>query len=436
MAAQPNTEDKIQEIEVSRIHLHHGNPRHKELSTQEEVIEQLCRDENVLDLARSICEDGMNPLEQIGVIELNKSRARRSKNTYEVWEGNRRICAVQLLNDPERAPAKLRASFKRLTRNYTPIRKVNAVVFQDKDRLLHWMENIHGGEQGGVGRKRWNAEQKERALGSNRNAVALALLDVAEGLGYITEQGRKKKLTTLTRYVLNPDMKSALGLDASSPDNPKTDLTDEDFKATLKTVIDDLVAGQITSRHNATTITQYARTLPKRSGASTDREDSRPISGFTGDGQKGSKKKKAKPAKPKFPTKVDVSEDLSDTLDKAGSHKLVHLYRSICDVSAKDHPHLIAIGSWALIESLTALVGRKEGTSFEAYYSNNQLGQLGFPKGKGLTAIRDALKRLSSGGNTTKHHATSGTFDSAQLINDMETVTPVLIASLKANAAP
>jgi hypothetical protein len=50
---------------------------------------------------------------------------------------------------------------------------------------------IHDGVQGGVGRKDWNADQKARHFGvSNRNRVALAVLDAAEAMGLISKEER------------------------------------------------------------------------------------------------------------------------------------------------------------------------------------------------------------------------------------------------------
>lgn len=426
-------DQKIEEIEIGRIFLYEENPRHERLGSQEEIIAYLCQDEQVLSLATSICQEGTNPLELVGLVEKPGSGQRGSEKAYEVWEGNRRICAIQLLNDPERAPASQRPQFEKLAKTYAPITRLNAVVFANREKLKFWMSNIHGGEQGGVGRKKWNADAKARATGSTRHALTLALMDRAEDFGFISAEQRKGRLTTFERYVKNPQVKEALGIDASDPQSIKTDLIDDDFKSVLKLVVEDLVAGKITSRDNSPQIRPYARKLPNRAGASTERGEPRPISEVGSEPTKPRAKTPPtkKPKKPDAPKKIHPSEELQQALGDLNNHKLSLLYYSICDVSAVDHPFLVAIGSWALIESLSALAGRKDATSFTAYYSNNWCEAHDIRGKSTRTTLQESLKRLALGGNTTKHDAVGATFDAAQLINDMAVVAPVLVATAR-----
>lgn len=102
-------------IDVERIFLYEENPRHEPIPSEPEIIEYLCRDEAVFNLARNIADAGLNPLELLGVVELESSG---TKKNYQVWEGNRRVCAIKLLNDPDLAPAHLRSDFKRLCIRY------------------------------------------------------------------------------------------------------------------------------------------------------------------------------------------------------------------------------------------------------------------------------------------------------------------------------
>ena len=99
-------------IDVDRIFLYEENPRHEPIESEPEIIECLCRDEQVYNLARSISEAGLNPLDLLGLVNTPGSGA---KQNYLAWEGNRRVCAVKLLNDPDRAPPHLRKDFARLS---------------------------------------------------------------------------------------------------------------------------------------------------------------------------------------------------------------------------------------------------------------------------------------------------------------------------------
>ena len=425
--------ETIEDIEIDRIFLYEENPRHEPLQSQDEIIEHLCRDEQVPELAEHISQEGTNPLELVGLVARAESGKRGTKKTYEVWEGNRRICAIKLLNDPDLAPARLRPRFEQLASGYTSIKRVKGVVFDNHDRLKFWMHNIHAGEQGGVGRKRWDSRQKARSTGSSKDAIALAILDLAVQLKIITKEQSKGRLTTVTRYVEKAPMKEVLGLDTDDLSNIKTDRTDDDFKAMLRTFFDDLMTRKIGSRDNLREIRPYARRLPSKAAATNERVAPRKIEEIAGGGLKRQPpaKPKAKPKKPKGHSRLIVSEDLLEALDQNGNDKLKRFYWSICEISVVDHTLLVAVGAWAFIETLTAQVGRKEGTSFLHFYSNHRLEQHGYAKGRERGVVTAALKRLSEGGNTTKHHALAATYDAGQLVNDMEVVTPLLIRTLK-----
>lgn len=126
------------EIDVDRIFLYEENPRHEPLANEDEVIQYLCRDEQVYNLARSISEAGTNPLAPKGVVQQPGSGRASTKKTYQAWEGNRCICAIKLLNDPDRAPPNLRQDFAWLaaTSTYVPFQNLRCVVFDDHDAPL------------------------------------------------------------------------------------------------------------------------------------------------------------------------------------------------------------------------------------------------------------------------------------------------------------
>ena len=55
--------------------------------------------------------------------------------TFITAEGNRRVCALKLLRDPDLAPADKRKSFENAAEGWTPIRQISAVVFDDRDAV-------------------------------------------------------------------------------------------------------------------------------------------------------------------------------------------------------------------------------------------------------------------------------------------------------------
>lgn len=376
-------------IEVDRIFLYEENPRHEPIESEPEIIEYLCRDEQVYNLARSISEAGTNPLELLGLVEIAGSGGKKS---YQAWEGNRRLCAIKLLNDPDRAPAHLRKDFARLSSNsaHVPIKRVPSVVFDDHDDLKFWMGIIHDGAQAGVGRLNWESQAKARHFGvGSRNRVALAVLDAAESMGLITKDEREGKLTTVQRFLNSSVVREAIGIDSTNPDDVTFNRPPDDFKKQLSQFIADTKEGvRVTSRKNRTQIDSYGRALARNKDISGERTSPQSLK-TAAPAKKAAKTKKSKPKQPRKLAHLEYNKELATALETIRSNKLESLYYSICDVRI-EHTPLLTVGVWAFVESLSALAGKKETVDFPGFYSNQRLADLGFGE---KTTIRDALNR-------------------------------------------
>lgn len=422
-------------IEVDRIFLYEENPRHEPLGSEPEVIEHLCKNEQVYNLARSISEAGTNPLALLGVVEL---RGTGSKKSYQVWEGNRRVCAIKLLNDPDRAPPDLRTDFARLAAvsAHIPVKKINCVVFDNHDELKFWMAILHDGAQAGVGLLDWDADQKARHFGvSNRNRIALAVLDAAQDMGLISKEERVGKLTTTQRFLNSDIVKEAIGIDTSNPDDVTFNRPLEDFQKLLGLFIADLKENQrVTSRHNKEQVNAYGRVLARTKGVSGERVQPQSLKTAVAAKRKADTKRRTKPKQPRKLAYLGYDKGLGVALEEARSNKLENLYYSITSVHVQ-HAPLLTVGVWAFVESLCALCGKSAGADFVAYYSNQKFSDLGFTDSKQRTSVRDALTRIQHNGNSTKHHEVAASFDAPQLANDLETITPLLIKTLEKKSA-
>ena len=414
-------------IEIDRIFLYEENPRHEPIESEPDIIEYLCKDEQVYNLARSISEAGPNPLDLLGLIEVKGSGGKKS---YQAWEGNRRVCAIKLLNDPDRAPAHLRKDFARLSAvsAHIPIKKVMGVVFDNHDDLKFWMGIIHDGAQAGVGRLSWDAPQKARHFGiSSRNRLALAVLDAAEAMGLLTKEERDGRLTTAQRFLNSSVVREAIGIDNSNPDDIAYNRPPEQFKKQLARFVDDLKEGQrVTSRHNRTQIDAYGRTLARGKGVTDQRTAPQSLKTAV-PAAKASAKRRSKPKQPRKLAHLDFNKELSAALETIRNSKLENLYYSLCQVHIQ-HAPLLTIGLWAFVESLCALAGKNDRTDFVSFYSKNKLAQLGIPE---KAALRSALTRIQTNGNSTKHHEIAASFDGQQLSNDLDTLTPLLIKTVE-----
>jgi hypothetical protein len=418
-----NAVANAQPIPVDRIFLDLVNPRHEPYKTEAEVIEYLCREEYVYALAKDISKIGLNPLELFAVIPLEKKKGNRTAQSYLVAEGNRRMCALKLLNDPDLAPAKLRKDFRSLADNSPKIVDVLGVVFENKDEVDSWLDRIHGGVQGGIGRKPWNAEQKTRHIGDKKNVLAQAVLDYAEKKGLISAEDRRGKLTTAQRYLGNSLLRESIGIDSSNLDDISRNRPEGDFDILVKRFTADLVSGVVHSRSNAEEIREYSRELGTTEGLIGRRNAPESLSAAGS----SSKRRRKAPKKPQRPKHLTYETEISQKLKNIPSYKLERIYYSICDISLEDHTPLISVGAWSFFECLTAQCGRDSATPFPDFLSKNKLNSMGFPTRENVNSIRQALQRISVYGNNTKHHDKSANFNGEQLANDMDTLKDVIV---------
>lgn len=256
---------EIKEVELSRVYLDNDNPRHDPIDNEPDIINYLLKKENVKPLARHIAEAGsMSPLERLAVVAHPKV-----KGAYIAAEGNRRICALKLLSDPDKAHLMADKNyFRNLAKKIGTIPStLEAVVFSDMEYARPWISLRHEGEQGGVGTKAWNPDQKTRfhtqgGGKSNPNIQALLLKQYAGKKRLLTqEQLGTVSLTTLTRYLSNPVFRDSLGL----TDNKTLNISvpEDEFDRVVKRFLSDTLDEDsgVNSRTNAEARKAYAETL-------------------------------------------------------------------------------------------------------------------------------------------------------------------------------
>lgn len=207
-------------VSISRLHLDTKNPRHNPLESDAEVIEQLCSAEMVTELAQDIAKRGaLSPLEIMGVVPIDGHPGH-----FVTVEGNRRTCALILLADPSRAPTPaLQAQLRKISSTIKVPNPIKVHAFPNRAEAKQWIDLRHLGEQGGIGTREWDADQKTRASGdsvrttSRANTLALAVLDRLSALGKLTTAQREQvSLTTITRYLGTPGVRAIIGLGSAN----------------------------------------------------------------------------------------------------------------------------------------------------------------------------------------------------------------------------
>lgn len=148
-------------LSIDNILLSLDNPRLDVSMDQENVIKKMIENQGnkIFELAKDISQNGLNPIEDIAVTPFDNGQ-------FIVHEGNRRITAIKLLNNPEtlkNLDQTLYNKFNNLcNKENKKITSIEVKVFSNDDDLDHWIELKHLGSNNGVGTDKWDSIQKER----------------------------------------------------------------------------------------------------------------------------------------------------------------------------------------------------------------------------------------------------------------------------------
>lgn len=272
-------------VAFNKLHFDPINPRGEPEPDEEKIRALFGSQPETYILATHVAENGQNPLDRIGIIEHPKLPGH-----FVIREGNRRLCAMQLLRDPDRAPTEAtRKAFQKLASEGRPIPdKVPAVLFHEKHKARVWMSVKHEGPQGGLGTVPWGSKEKTRfnregetglTRPKNPNRQADALLTYAVKKGLISPEERELiALTTITRYL--PNIRTALAL--LNTEDCTTNARPDEFNAALQRFLKDAketgtpgVKATVHSRSSSAQRTEYAETL-RRDGLSPVNRDQTP----------------------------------------------------------------------------------------------------------------------------------------------------------------
>lgn len=442
-------------VKVDRLFLATDNPRHEEVDDELEAIESLCKHENVEELARDILLHGPSPAERLIVYPSDETvgiEAINDKTTFIVAEGNRRLCALKLLHDPELAPVQVRDTISRLVDGKVVVDEVDVVVILDPERRNHWLRRIHDGVQGGKGRKPWNAEQRTRFSGSRRNIIAQQLFDFAVRRGLMDQAERRGNFSHMARLVGNVLVSETLGLDLSQGvEELLRNRPLDEFETILKVILEEAKTKSLGSQASKADIDRFARNLNTLDGVTVSRihpepmdpgdedanqekneEDNGASEGGSTEDENAGGGNSSTNKKTRVKKYIVREKEIQEGLEAINHDKLLSLYASITSINCETHTPLLAVGVWSFVETISAAMGSDK--PFKDYFTrgkNGKLSELGLGHGQQINSIVEALARIAGYGNTTKHDGVAAYYDYRQVINDMKTLTPLVVACIK-----
>lgn len=205
-------------IPLDLLTLSDDNPRLDIYDYTQDILIEMVTDQQdqIFVLAEDILNYGISPLDLWAVYPSDNGK-------YRVAEGNRRLSALILLNDPEiikDTHPRIYSRFTNLLKNNisTPPNQIDCVVFKswNDTELQHWIQLRHLGLNRGKGLATWDSVQKARyekkIFGIN------ALLDFWDSLtenGILTVDQISAISKTNWERILNKKGRVYLGLDKS-----------------------------------------------------------------------------------------------------------------------------------------------------------------------------------------------------------------------------
>jgi hypothetical protein len=364
-------------ISLKQLHFHPANPRLPELrgkSSEREIIGELCSHGRVEPLCRAIADKGYFRNDRLIVVVDDRK--------YIVYEGNRRLCALKVLDNPDLAPEGMQKAFRRLAERAQLPKKIAVEIVPSKFDAEVVMFSKHAGEQFTVG---WDPLQQATfvaakldqgdsiadlcaAYGLSREEVinGRAAVDVyrlarlatlSSAARDLVDDPAKFPYSTVFERLFRPK-KSREALGAEISENGLTiNSTEEKFLPVIGRILDDAASDKINTRKLNTEAEQtaYVKSLRFSPGGGRftaeeieqRRRGEEPRAAASAAAPAPAKRSAAKPSTRLLPRDVMVGHK---------HEKLIRLVNEGQRLSVQDFPHAAAFLLRTLLE--TALIVR------------------------------------------------------------------------------
>ena len=143
-------------IKIQDLLINLKNPRFVPTHNQSEALDKMINEKGkeLKKLAEDISNNGISPIKRFIVIQKGKK--------FYPADGNRRLIAIKLLQDPKLAPEELQKYFEDLSKTAKIPKDVDCAVFDNDKDVRHWITLEHYGKVDGAGTVTWGAIEKRR----------------------------------------------------------------------------------------------------------------------------------------------------------------------------------------------------------------------------------------------------------------------------------
>lgn len=209
-------------IKITDLFVNTENYRFEAVGSQREALEKMIetQNDNLYNLAEHIIKNGLNPNDKPEVTVSNQD-----KSKYIVLEGNRRIVALKILNNPDLIEGtkylNLKKKFKKLHDGNKDnlIREVACLVFDDPKEADIWIGLKHGYGLSGVFTDNWGPLQKQRfqEKTEGKTSTSLQVIKLIKSSPSVPTDIQASidniSTTNLDRLIDDPDFRDFLGIE-------------------------------------------------------------------------------------------------------------------------------------------------------------------------------------------------------------------------------
>ena len=203
---------KKQLIKIKHLLVNPNNFRFDPVANQKEAINIMINKmkSKIKKQAEDIAKYGLNPTESLSVTKTYRGK-------YIVHEGNRRLTAIKLIDNPQIVllDAKTKSFFQKLKEKYSQNlpTEIECTVFSEEEETRHWIRLKHTGENKGIGIVPWNNKQQGRFEAHATDSKPKKHIQVQEFMKGHSIPLPDHHSTTLQRLIGFPDIRKKIGID-------------------------------------------------------------------------------------------------------------------------------------------------------------------------------------------------------------------------------
>ncbi|WP_050491651.1 hypothetical protein [Clostridium botulinum] len=204
-------------INICDLIINPENYRHESVSNEMEAVVIMLKkySKKIKALLIDILQNGTNPSDLLIVTPRNSK--------YIVLEGNRRLIACKILENPKVLKQIDINSYENFNKEikkhgiYEKISVIECCVFDDPEEANRWIKLKHTGENFGVGTVPWNNLQRKRFDASmGKNDLALSVVKYAQSSSFYRNDLKNRlnnlKLSNLSRLLSDPQVRESIGI--------------------------------------------------------------------------------------------------------------------------------------------------------------------------------------------------------------------------------